>query len=291
MLPLIILLPALKSIKYFIDSTFRAHVEPILGSVIYCDLWVAAEHSGIYVGDGKISNIVVDNLLMADSTVRSSDPYSFTSKSFLGTKIYVSCNEQGAVGNTLIAQGAKLHVGEKSFYGLVFKNCHQFSEKCVGYANNSMSDESFVERREAFILDSTWAQLYQSPDNSTHKVCGISDLFGRNSIRLGVRRADRERNGLIAVPYIHDRGKFSYTAFKDSTGANVLLTYGVKYFCQIKSIGNAWSITIYQGQKKIAYSIAQINISPIGRRLSGVYIEVGSVGSLWDIRTDIAFVK
>ena len=142
-----------------------------------------------------------------------------------------------------------------------------------------------------FVLDSTWRQLYLNPDNSTHKICGVSDLFGRNSLRLGVRRADRERNGLIAVPYIHDRGKFSYTAFKDSTGANVLLTYGVKYFCQIKSIGNAWSITIYQGQKKIAYSIAQINISPIGRRLSGVYIEVGSVGSLWDIRTDIAFVK
>ena len=174
MLPLIILLPALKSIKYFIDSTFRAHVEPILGSVIYCDLWVAVEHSGIYVGDGKISNIVVDNLLMADSTVRSSDPYSFTSKSFLGTKIYVSCNEQGAVGNTLIAQGAKLHVGEKSFYGLVFKNCHQFSEKCVGYANNSMSDESFVERREAFILDSTWEPTINSLKTTARKKLGAT---------------------------------------------------------------------------------------------------------------------
>ena len=174
MLPLIPLPLTLKSIKYFIDSTFRAHVEPILGSVIYCDLWVAVEHSGIYVGDGKISNIVVDNLLMADSTVRSSDPYSFTSKSFLGTKIYVSCNEQGAVGNTLIAQGAKLHVGEKSFYGLVFKNCHQFSEKCVGYANNSMSDESFVERREAFILDGTWEPTINSLKTTARKKLGAT---------------------------------------------------------------------------------------------------------------------
>ncbi len=174
MLPLIILPPTLKSIKYFIDSTFRAHVEPILGSVIYCDLWVAVEHSGIYVGDGKISNIVVDNLLMADSTVRSSDPYSFTSKSFLGTKIYVSCNEQGAVGNTLIAQGAKLHVGEKSFYGLVFKNCHQFSEKCVGYANNSMSDESFVERLEAFIPDGTWEPTINSLKTTARKKLGAT---------------------------------------------------------------------------------------------------------------------
>lgn len=142
-----------------------------------------------------------------------------------------------------------------------------------------------------FVLDSTWNQLYQSPDNSTHKVCGISDLFGRNSLRLGVRRADRERNGLIACPYIHDRGKIVYTAFKDSLGGNLLLKYNTKYFCSIKKIGNAWSISLYEGQTKIAYSIAQINISSIGRRLSGVYIEVGSVGSLWDIRTDIAIIK
>ena len=142
-----------------------------------------------------------------------------------------------------------------------------------------------------FVLDSTWKQLYLNPDNSTHKICGVSDLFGRNSLRLGVRRADRERNGLIAVPYIHNQGKIDYTAFKDSIGANVLLTYGVKYFCQIKKIGNAWQISVYQGQTKIAYAIAQINISPIGRRLSGVYIEVGSSPSLWDIRTDIAIMK
>lgn len=142
-----------------------------------------------------------------------------------------------------------------------------------------------------FVLDSTWKQLYLNPDNSTHKICGVSDLFGRNSLRLGVRRADRDRNGLIAVPYVHNRGVIDYTAFKDSLGGNLLLKYNTKYFCQIKKIGNAWSMTLYEGQKKIAYSIAQINISSIGRRLSGVYIEVGSSPSLWDIRTDIAIVK
>lgn len=159
------------------------------------------------------------------------------------------------------------------------------------YCTPTISGTASAKLEYYFILDSTWSQLYQSPDNSTHKVCGISDLFGRNSIRLGVRRADRERNGLIACPYIHDRGKFTYTAFKDSLGGNLLLKYNTKYFCSIKLIGNAWAITLYEGQTKIAYYIAQINISSIGRRKSGVYIEVGSGGSLWDIRTDIAFVK
>jgi hypothetical protein len=142
-----------------------------------------------------------------------------------------------------------------------------------------------------FRLDSTWSQLYQSPDNSTHKVCGISDLFGRNSIRLGVRRAETVKGGLVACPYIHDRGKFTYTAFKDSIGKALILRYNVKYFCSIKKIGNAWSITLYEGQTKIAYYVAQINISAIGRRMSGVYVEVGTGGSLWDIRTDISFLK
>lgn len=142
-----------------------------------------------------------------------------------------------------------------------------------------------------FTLKKSWSQLYENTDNSTHKISGISDLFGRNSIRLGVRRADTFKDGLIACPYIHNGGKFTYTAFKDSTGKNLLLKYEIRYFCQISKIGNAWSITIYEGQNKIAYSIAQINISAIGRRRSGMYVEVGSGPSLWDIQTEIEFIK
>lgn len=55
----------LKAVKYFIDSSFRAKVTPVPGSVVYCDLWVAVEHSGIYVGNGDISNIEVDGLAEA----------------------------------------------------------------------------------------------------------------------------------------------------------------------------------------------------------------------------------
>ena len=110
----------IKSIKYFIDSTLRDHVQPMPGSVLYCDLWVAVEHSGIYVGDGAISNIVVDGV--AESTVCRSSPESFTSKSVLGRKIYVSCNDAGAVGHAVVARCADAQVGERAFYGLVIKN-------------------------------------------------------------------------------------------------------------------------------------------------------------------------
>lgn len=135
---------AVKNIKYFIDSNFRDHVKPLPGSVLYCDLLVGAEHSGIYVGDGEISNIVVDSLLRADATVRRSTPESFTSKSWAGSKIYVSCNKRGAVGDAKVSLGANAHVGEKSFYGLIYRNCHHFSRKCVGYADGLVNEVSFT---------------------------------------------------------------------------------------------------------------------------------------------------
>lgn len=122
----------IKAIKYFVDSTFRDKVQPVPGSVLYCDLWVAAEHSGIYVGDGQISNIVVDGF--AESSVCMDSARSFTSKSTMGRQIYVSCDSQGAVGSADVAHGASNHVGERAFYGLVFKNCHAFATKCVNYS-------------------------------------------------------------------------------------------------------------------------------------------------------------
>lgn len=159
------------------------------------------------------------------------------------------------------------------------------------YCEPSISGQAGEKLGFFFTLKKSWSQLYENPDNSTHKIAGISDLFGRNSIRLGVRRADTFKEGLITCPYIHNQGKFSYTAFKDSTGKNLLLQYEVRYFCQIKKIGNAWDITLYNGTTKIAYSVAQINISSIGRRLSGMYVEVGSGPSLWDIQTEIEWIK
>lgn len=144
----------IKPIKYFIDSVFRDKVKPVPGSVLYCDLWIAAEHSGIYVGGNEISNIVVDGV--ADSSVCLSSPRSFTSKSTMGRKIYVSCDPHGAVGNSPVAYGARSHVGERSFYGLVVKNCHEFSTKCVNYADSASCDGWSPGWLLPALHDETW---------------------------------------------------------------------------------------------------------------------------------------
>ena len=152
--PLASLIPTgIKAIKYFMDSTLREKVTPVAGSVLYCDLWVAVEHSGIYVGDGRISNIEVEG--MAESAVRRCSPASFTSKSTLGQKIYVSCNKQSAVGDDNVADYANDQVGERSFYGLVLKNCHQFSQKCVEQSSQ-LTNTSWLEVASDILTPDTW---------------------------------------------------------------------------------------------------------------------------------------
>lgn len=161
----------IKSLKYFIDSTFRDKVTPVAGSVLYCDLWLAVEHSGIYVGDGDISNIVVDGL--AESEVRLNSPRSFTSKSTLGRKIYVSCDKYGAVGDNAVAHGANSHLGERAFYGLVIKNCHQFSTKCVDYAGQNVNDDSWFSGGLSLNLE-TWEPTLSILKNAARKKLGAT---------------------------------------------------------------------------------------------------------------------
>lgn len=136
----------IKGIKYFIDSTFRQCVTPVPGSVLYCDLWGGVEHSGIYVDNGAISNIVVTDF--AEGEVRYSQADDFTSKSVLGKKIYVSCDSHGPVGDTRVAGIADARIGERSFYGLVISNCHVFSTECVSHA--------VVQPKDNGVLDKLW---------------------------------------------------------------------------------------------------------------------------------------
>lgn len=167
----------IKSIKYFIDSTLRDHVQPMPGSVLYCDLWVAVEHSGIYVGNGKIANIVVDGA--ATATVERCGPQSFTSKSMLGRKIYVSCNQNGAVGHPWVGHGADAHVGERSFYGLVIKNCHEFSTKCVEYVGHAAPDKSLEDQVWSWVPDlATWEPTLK------HLKSTAEDKLGASTWRL-----------------------------------------------------------------------------------------------------------
>lgn len=147
---------------------------------------------------------------------------------------------------------------------------------------------------EAYVyLDYTWNQLYLSSDNSTHKIVGVSDFVGRNSLRLGVRRATTSMDGVIAVCYYHKNGKFYYPALKDSTGKNFIMKYETGYFVRIYKVSTGWSIELYDdtGNILLATATVPISVSSFLRRLQGPYIEVGSGPSLWTIVTKIKILK
>jgi len=160
--------PLFKPLKYWIDKNFRPKVHPVDGSVLYCDLLWAAEHSGIYIGSNQIANICVDGF--AEAEVESSDPEDFTSKSSLHKRIYVSCNSKGAVGNDSVGSGAAAHIGERSFYGLLFSNCHDFSRKCLNYSSKN---------RNSFQLlpdfgDETWEPSIRRLKQSAKRKLGAT---------------------------------------------------------------------------------------------------------------------
>ncbi|MEN9911620.1 MAG: hypothetical protein RI956_64, partial [Pseudomonadota bacterium] len=165
----------IKSIKYFVDSQIRDKVVPVEGSVLYCDLLVGAEHSGIYVGNNTIADIVVNSFMKG--TVKASTPKTFVDQTTLGNKIYVSCNDDGAVGHRTVSSYAHGQVGKKSMYGLVFKNCHTFSERCVeqlpDYQDNSLLKSAWNAVTGVFddALDGAWeASIKSLKKNAQYKL-------------------------------------------------------------------------------------------------------------------------
>lgn len=159
----------IKFIKSFIDNKFRAKVVPVKGSVVYADLYGGVEHSGIYIGNNEISNIVVKGF--TESVVEKSSPSEFTDKSILHKNIYVSCDSNGAVGSQSVSDGGIEHLGEKAFYGLVFKNCHAFSEKCVNYSRKNYILENLFQLSD---IDETWERTIKSLKSKSKQKIGAT---------------------------------------------------------------------------------------------------------------------
>lgn len=112
-----------------VDNVFRDPVNPVVGSVVYCDLAFGfAEHSGIYIGNGEIAH------LDGSGRIEIVDPYTFTDRldgSNSAISIYVSCAGVNPVGAKSVAARARRMVGKKRSYSILFDNCHQFTSGCL----------------------------------------------------------------------------------------------------------------------------------------------------------------
>jgi len=144
-----------------------------------------------------------------------------------------------------------------------------------------------------FKLGESFSQLYEVADNSTHKIIGLSDLLGRNSIRIGFRR--KPTNDFIyefvPVAYLHIDGKIQYPKIE-----GIILKTGKTYEVTIyKNVLGYYDIKLdalddfgYVIHSAQYLSLVQL---PTGcKRLQGIYVEVGSKSSLWNLDMEVEYV-
>ena len=129
--------------RTLIDIFTNKQVLPVEGSIVCCLLGLA-DHSGVYVGDGRI--IHRDGMgIIADVSPRE----------FLArldgwnpaVTVFVSCREDEPVGSrdtALRARGALFDPRHEG-YNLITRNCHQFCHYCLtGKTDNGATDFTFL---------------------------------------------------------------------------------------------------------------------------------------------------
>jgi hypothetical protein len=144
-----------------------------------------------------------------------------------------------------------------------------------------------------FKLGESFSQLYEVADNSTHKIIGLADLLGRNSIRMGFRRKPTNDfiDEFVPVAYLHINGKTHYPRVEGIT-----LKIGVMYEVTIyKNVHGYYDIKIdeYDQYNSIVKSGSYLSLVqlPTGcKRLQGIYVEVGSKPSPWLLDMEVEYV-
>lgn len=102
--------------------------KPVPGTPVYCNLAVAFEHTGIYVGNNQIVH------LNGDGLIESVSPREFVGRLNGGNpafSIYFAEYGGKSLGNSTIANRAKSMVGRSRNYSFAFDNCHQFTCGCI----------------------------------------------------------------------------------------------------------------------------------------------------------------
>lgn len=116
--------PLINKIRY--SST---HLEPGLGSPVYCDLLFGlAEHSGIYIGDFDVMQLNRHGLVEVVNLLEFTDNISTTSRDIffpLDKSNSTSIEFKDAYWRAI------LNEDEKIKYNVVTNNCHKFTSGCL----------------------------------------------------------------------------------------------------------------------------------------------------------------
>lgn len=93
------------------------------GAIVWCDLGLGwAEHSGIYVGNGRIVELSGDGIIREVTKRQFVNGDGFGART--GISIYAICKGNRVLSSESIAERAKRMVGNTRDYHLIFDNCH-----------------------------------------------------------------------------------------------------------------------------------------------------------------------
>lgn len=135
-------IPGVSLIESVVDNFIRDKVSPEPGAIIYCSLYTV-EHSGIYVGEGKVVELL-GKLSGQSGCIAMSDRNSFKSGTNALT-VYVACYGNGStvIASDEVAKRAIDSVGNHVAYNLLRQNCHMFTSGCIT-GNFSNHDNLFM---------------------------------------------------------------------------------------------------------------------------------------------------
>ena len=141
-------------------------VFPIKGCILKCDLGVLLEHTGVYVGKGKIVS------LNRHSQIRVENETSFfpPGTNPVLNRIYAACygDTDELLFSPVIARRAKKKVDQKTPYNVLFNNCHRFTAGCItgNFENDVVSfsqleDVIFAHQEKLRKKKPWWIRLFR----------------------------------------------------------------------------------------------------------------------------------
>lgn len=115
------------------------NVFPEKGCIVRCELGVLLDHSGIYVGDGKIVNLNRNSEIKLENFKSFFPPGTDPSSS----KIYTACID----GTDIVLHSKKIRnraikkINQFTRYNILFNNCHRFTCGCItgNFENETVS--------------------------------------------------------------------------------------------------------------------------------------------------------
>lgn len=126
------------------DALFVHNVRPAIGSVVYCNLGMVAEHSGIYVGNNKIVHLNGSGRVEKVSAKKFCERFSGLNPSFT-----VFCPIDGygkSFGDRKVADYALNSVEKVMEYNPLIRNCHCFTASCLSNKARFCPSFAILER-------------------------------------------------------------------------------------------------------------------------------------------------